>query len=83
MPSPETNPTKKPRGPGRPATGATVKKVSITLPEQLWERAGKYCFENGSALSKLISEALKKELEGKGHLTTEKTREEKTQDGKT
>ena len=52
----------RPRGPGRPATGATVKKVSITLPTPLWKRAEEYAFTHGLALSRVISEALAKDL---------------------
>jgi hypothetical protein len=50
------------RGPGRPATGATVKKVSITLPKSLWEQAEKFAFAHGLPLSRVISEALAKDL---------------------
>ncbi|RYD62836.1 MAG: hypothetical protein EOP83_13615 [Verrucomicrobiaceae bacterium] len=50
------------RGPGRPATGATVKKVSITLPTGLWKQAEEYAFANGLALSRVITEALAKDL---------------------
>jgi hypothetical protein len=54
------------RGPGRPATGATVKKVSITLPKGLWEEAEKFAFSNGRPLSRVISDALAKDLGKEG-----------------
>ncbi|MCP5534391.1 MAG: hypothetical protein H7A48_14570 [Akkermansiaceae bacterium] len=47
---------------GRPATGTLVKKVSITIPISLCERAEKYAFENNLPLSRVISEALSKNL---------------------
>lgn len=55
-------PQPNPRGPGRPATGAKVKKVSITIPTELWKKAEQFAFANGLPLSGVISEALAKHL---------------------
>lgn len=51
------------RGPGRPATGARVKKVSITIPTELWRKAERFAFVSGLPLSGVISEALARHLE--------------------
>jgi hypothetical protein len=68
-------PQPNPRGPGRPATGAKVKKVSITIPTELWKKAEHFAFTSGLPLSGVISEALAK------HLGVELSRAEKSEGG--
>lgn len=43
---------------GRPATGSTRRKISITVPTTLLETATKAAFKKGESVSQFISRAI-------------------------